>query len=64
MLRSGASHKYGGIIPSLGIDTSDSIIHLSYSGVGKDTALARFTSTASLKIILTILLGPHLMWMK
>ena len=49
MLRSGASHKYGGIIPSLGIDTSDSIIHLSYSGVGKDTALARFTSTASLK---------------
>ena len=35
-LQSRNTYKYGGITPSKGIDKTDSIIHLSYAGTGKD----------------------------
>ena len=53
MLRDGATHAYGGVIPSLGIDKITNggadIIHLSYSGVGVDEPLVHLNSLNELK---------------
>jgi len=53
MLRDGAVHDYGGVIPSLGInkitDGGGDIIHLSYSGVGVDEPLVHLSSLNQLK---------------
>ena len=54
MLRTRHTYEYGGIIPSLGIkqdsgNAGNNIIHLSYSGIGLDEGLARFTNTNQLK---------------
>ena len=49
MLQSKASYDYGGIIPSLGIDKTDNIIHLSYAGVGLDESPGNITTLAQLK---------------
>ena len=56
MLRDGAAHTYGGVIPSLGIDKitngGGDIIHLSYSGVGVDESLEHLSSFNQLKTTL------------
>ena len=49
MLRDGIAFEYGGIIPSLGIDKGDDIIHLSYSGMGSDEPLVNLSSLNQLK---------------
>ena len=49
MLRDGIAFEYGGIIPSLGIDKVDNIIHLSHSGVGSDEPLIHLSSLNQLK---------------
>jgi len=49
MLRNRSSNAYGGIIPSVGIDKTDSIIHLSYAGTGDHSGSVALTTLSQLK---------------
>ena len=44
-----STKAYGGIIPSVGIDATDNIIHLSFVGVGPESSSGPITSLGQLK---------------
>lgn len=44
-----STKAYGGIIPSVGIDATDNIIHLSFVGVGPESTGGNITSLSQLK---------------